>query len=271
MVGSLSAMSPKPEYLHNNWANFKDCTVVQAYPMRCPYPDELIAWLNGLIKDESKVVLELGCSTGEIARKLAPDVQRMEAVDASQAMIDLGKSLTGGDHPNLHWYCGRAEEFSFSSFYSLIIAAGSLHWMEWETLFPLMHNSLSEQGYLAIILGGGGTPHVPWQNELKELIPKYSTTHNWESFDLLESLQTEGLLDVEETFTTEPIRFEQSIQHYVEHFHSMASFSRDRMDGVRAAEFDKEVERIVTPYATRDGMLYLDVVSTAAYGKPRSL
>ena len=32
-----------------------------------------------------------------------------------------------------------------------------------------------------------------------------------------------------------------------------------------------EIKRIVTPYATKDGMLCLDVVSTAAYGRPRSL
>lgn len=86
--------------------------------------------LVGLIAGEPRTVLDLGCGTGFIARPLAPRVDRVDAIDVSEAMIEEGKRLPGGDHPHLQWIVGRAEDVALHPPYALITAGDSLHWME---------------------------------------------------------------------------------------------------------------------------------------------
>src|SRR5262245_11507173 len=71
-----------PEYA----AQFQDRSVADAYHHRPPYPDEVFAILTGLITCEPRAVLDAGCGTGDIARRLAPLVARVDAVDFSPAM-----------------------------------------------------------------------------------------------------------------------------------------------------------------------------------------
>src|SRR5439155_17899141 len=104
----------------------------EAYRSRPPYPDELFEILAGLISDEPRVVLDAGCGTGEIARPLLGRVDRVDAVDFSPAMIERGRRSPGGDHPNLRWIVGRAEDVPLAPPYALITAGASLHWMDWE-------------------------------------------------------------------------------------------------------------------------------------------
>lgn len=82
--------------------------------------------------------------------------------------------------------CQSAEEFSYPSRYSLIVAGGSLHWMDWYSVMPLMTSSLTGRGYLAIV--GGRRTDEPWASQLRELVPRYSTNQDFASYDLIEEL-----------------------------------------------------------------------------------
>jgi len=64
-----------------------------------------------------------------LARPLAPLVDRIHAVDWSAAMIEGGRRLPGGDHPNLIWTVGAAETVALVPPYGLVTAGASLHWM----------------------------------------------------------------------------------------------------------------------------------------------
>src|SRR6478736_3182355 len=113
-------MLPKPKHLEPQYgAQFQDGSVVEAYPMRPPYPPEVFQILLGVIEDEPRIVLDLGCGTGDIARNLAPHVERLDAVDPSPAMLAKARSLPGGDDPHLHWIETTAEEFDYPTRYSL--------------------------------------------------------------------------------------------------------------------------------------------------------
>jgi predicted TPR repeat methyltransferase len=63
------------------------------YPYRPPYPDEAIELLVELIRDGPRTVLDAGCGTGDLSRRLAPRVDRVDAVDASAAMLAKGRQL----------------------------------------------------------------------------------------------------------------------------------------------------------------------------------
>src|SRR5436309_15943530 len=104
------AMLPKPAHLGPAYAaQFGDAAVVAAYQHRPPYPDAVFDLLAGLIAGEPRVVLDLGCGTGDVARPLAPRVARVDAVDIAPAMLAQGRALPGGDHPHLRWILGSAE------------------------------------------------------------------------------------------------------------------------------------------------------------------
>jgi len=62
-----------------------------------------------------------------------------------------GKQLPGGDHPHLHWLCGRVEKIALKLPYALITAGVSLHWMDWQIVLPLFCELLMPGSYLAVI------------------------------------------------------------------------------------------------------------------------
>jgi SAM-dependent methyltransferase len=105
---------PKPKHLGPEYgAQFSDPSVASAYRFRPPYPDEVYTLLEGLLVDAPRLVLELGCGLGEIARRLATQTDRVDAVEPSHAMLTLARTLPGGGRQNVHWFCCTAEEFAY--------------------------------------------------------------------------------------------------------------------------------------------------------------
>lgn len=100
--------------------------MAEAYHLRPAYSPEVYHILRGLISNEMKAVLDVGCGTGKLARQLVDGTLRVDAVDFSENMIQVGKGLPNGDHPNLSWICGPVESVEFQSSYSLIVAGASL-------------------------------------------------------------------------------------------------------------------------------------------------
>src|SRR5258708_7221282 len=139
---------------------FQDENVVQAYHFRAPYPSETFAILAELIHQEPRYVLDIGCGIGNIARHLVEHVERLDAVDFSQQMIEQGKQLPHGDHPHLRWFYGRVEDVALDPPYALVTAGQSLHWMDWGIVMPRLHKVLMEGGYLALV--ESRTTPDPW-------------------------------------------------------------------------------------------------------------
>ena len=132
---------PKPKHLGPEYADqFKDQSVADAYVNYPPYTAEVFEVLESLIgglgDDEPRIVLDIGCGTGTstLARRtawtldvgqgtcphrklrgpvppVAAFVERVDAVDQSAAMIDIGRARDGGDRPNIRWVCQSAEDF----------------------------------------------------------------------------------------------------------------------------------------------------------------
>jgi ubiquinone/menaquinone biosynthesis C-methylase UbiE len=137
-------MNPKPSHLGLKYAEqFKDLSLVEVYHYRRPYPDEAINKLVALVTDEPRTILDVGCGTGDLARRLVNQVDRVDAVDFSAPMIEKGRMLPGGDHPRLNWIYGRVEEITLQPPYALITAGESLHWMAWEIVLPRFQRILT--------------------------------------------------------------------------------------------------------------------------------
>ena len=129
-------MQPKPEHFGASFAEaFNDQRVVDAYKYRPPYPNEVFDILSGLIIDVPRAVLDVGAGSGDIARQLVDKVERVDAVDFSLHMIEMGKRLSNGNHPHLQWIYGKVEDVPLSPPYALITAGSSIHWTEWSVAF----------------------------------------------------------------------------------------------------------------------------------------
>ena len=94
-------MQPKPAFLGQQTASaFQEESVVEAYQQRPPYPDSVFDILGSLVADEPYHVLDVGCGTGFIARRLVGRVTHIDAVDISPLMIEQGKRLPQGNAPS---------------------------------------------------------------------------------------------------------------------------------------------------------------------------
>jgi SAM-dependent methyltransferase len=258
-------MLPKPAHLGPNYAaQFQDAAVVEAYPSRPPYPEAVFDLLESLAV-EPAIALDAGCGTGDIARRLAQRMRRVDAVDISAAMIAMGQRLPGGDAANLRWQQAPIEEATLSGPYGLIVTGESLHWMDWERALPTLASALTHSALLVIV--EREEQPSPWSADLLRLIVRYTTNKEFQPYDLVEELERRGLFAPVGTTRTAPEPFQQSVGDYIESIHSRNGFSRDRMPPADAAAFDAAVAALLAPHAP-DGTVALRIAAQLHWGRP---
>ncbi len=260
----------KPEYFGEPFASrFQSASVAERYAHRPPYAPEAFTVLRSLITDTPRIILDAGCGTGKIAKGLASTVERVDAVDCAEEMIQVGKSSFHGSVPQIHWICSALETAPLSPPYALITAGESLHWFDWQVVFPLFARLLTPHGFLAVVTGAEAS-HPPWQAVRKQIIQTYSTNPLYTPFDTVGYLTEAGVLTVHGEQTTTPIVFTQTVDEYIRSEHSRSSLSYEAMGADSAAQFDADMRKMFTPYQ-RDGALQYEICTTIVWGKPHAL
>lgn len=240
--------------------------VAEAYQHRPPYPADVFAILHGLITDEPRIVLDLGAGEGALARPLAPLVDRVDAVDVSEAMIAIGRDRPGGRHSHLRWIHGAAEAADLKGPYALVTAGACLHWLDWEPLMARLRPELAANAMLAAV--EHDIDNVPWHGELVEIIRRHSRSPGFNpAYSAIEEMGRQGYLAISGREETAPASFEQDIESYVEQFHSRASLAREHMTREEIEAFDEAIIRLVEPWAAR-GVLSMKVVARVTWGRP---
>jgi SAM-dependent methyltransferase len=243
---------------------FADDDVVAAYHLRPPYPEETIAKLVELARGGA--VLDAGCGTGELARRLAPSVERVDALDVSAAMLVEGQTLPGADAPNMRWLHGSVEEAQLAEPYALAVAGDSVHWFDWPTALPRLRNALGGDGLLAIV-------HRDWLRDERardRLRPVYSR-HSWNPdfapLDPIEELERRRLFIKAGEHVSAPAPWRPTLDEIVDCHFSMSGFARSRLED--SESFAREVREAVTATLTpTDGRYELDVIGTIIWGVP---
>ena len=204
--------STRPRQYWDDYASrFKNRSLAETYELRPPYPEETYRILLNLLGESRGRVLDVGCGPGKIARALVNHVEDIDAVDFSQEMIRVGKSLRNGDHPNLRWIRGSVETVQLYPPYDMVTAGASIHWMEWNVVFPRFKEMLTTDGYL-VIIDGDCPVGAPWHEAELSLIHAYSTNRHHESIDLIQELVDRRHLQLIGDKRTAPVDFSQSLK-----------------------------------------------------------
>ena len=271
--GTNTSSASRPWHLAREYAEqCQDGSVVDAYHLRPFYPEETFSLLAGLCDPKCRRVLDVGCGTGEIARRLAPCVDAVDALDLAPAMLAKGKVSLGGGAPNLRWILGEAESAAVNPPYGLITAASSLHWMEWSVVLPRFEEILTPDGVLAIVFEHASGPPEPYGNRLGKLILDSLTDRgipHREPWDLIEELTERQLFVVNGEAMTESVFQEQPVDDYIESIHARTNFSRERMGTESAADFDSRAKQILLT-ACPTGSLTMSVQMKVVWGRPSS-
>jgi SAM-dependent methyltransferase len=237
---------PKPAHLGPRYAaQFEDESVALAYHTRPSYPGELFSILESLMPPGPRSVLDLGCGTGDAALGLAGCVERVDAVDPSRAMLRVARGRPGA--ARVRFVESSAETFRPETRYSMIVAAESLHWMEWRLVFEWLPQALQPGAVLCLVSGRELQP-VPWQRELGALLGGYSTNREYRPYDLVLELASRGLFAELGRRETSAMACEQSLDDYVESFHTRNGFSRQRMTAEAARAFDEALRRLAVTH-----------------------
>jgi SAM-dependent methyltransferase len=256
-------VQPKPRGLTRPYADqFGDASVVAAYATRPPYPATLDPLFVELAGGPAAHVLDLGCGTGELARRLAPQVGAITAVDQAEAMLARARALPGGDAPNLTWLAGRVEDIALAGPFTSALAAESFHWFDWPALSGRLMGWLPSR---RLILAERQEAPKPWSDPLAALIARFSTNREFEAYDLVDELTSRRLFVVEGRMA-ERVAVAQSIDDYVTSLHSRNGLSRDRMTTDAASAFDDAVRAAVAPHAT-DGIVSVSSATRVVWGR----
>jgi SAM-dependent methyltransferase len=262
-------MPLKPKQWSREYANiFQDPSVVAAYAYRPAHPPETFTFLAGLLSPTapSQTVLDAGCGTGFIARTLAPYVDRVEAIDISPGMIAAGQALPGGADPRIVWSVGSLETAPLQGPYALIVAGDSIHWLDWETIFPRFRAHLVPDGYLALV-SVGNLPN-PWDKSVGAILAQYSLNRDFQPYTMrtvAAELESRGLFRLAGSHETASIPFRQPVHDWVESYHARNGLSLDRMESVAVTACDERLRQTIMPYCS-DGIVEQQIFATILWG-----
>jgi len=253
-----------PQFDAEHARRWHDRDAAESYRFRYTYPPETFEILLSLIAGPTgAAVLDVGCGTGNIARPLAPQVRRVDAVDFAAEMVSVGRGLPGGAHPHIRWQVARAEEAVLDPPYALIVGGQSLHWMDWRTIMPRFAAALSPGGVLAVVSVVQADVQ-PWDAAVKKIVDRYSTYTEYIPFDMIPAWEGAGLFRQIGERRTAPALFEQPVEEFIAGWHAASHLTRAHID---AASFDAEVRAVMRTFCP-GGIASRPLVGHVLWGKP---
>lgn len=245
---------------------FASETVAARYHLRPTYPAETFDILRSLVPHTTSLLLDIGCGTGNIARNLTSNFSRIDAVDSSLSMLEQGQQLHNGDSPKIRWMHSLAEDFHAEEPYDLITAGESLHWFDWNIVFPKFARILTSNGVLAV-LHNSYASDTPWHNDYLQVVKRYSNSQAYVSLDLQDRLDQHAAFQLLGVRKTAEVHVQQHLNDFINAQHARSSLSLESMSAEQAEHFQTDMLAALLPYA-KDSILTYGISCEIIYGKP---
>ncbi len=147
---------------------------------RQSYPNEIVQLIvkTAELRTGSSV-LEIGCGTGQLTRRLAGRGLDITAIDIGPAMV-TGAMRNVAD-PKVAFQVSSFEDFPASQDFDLIVSATAFHWVDPDLGLAKAARLLRPSGWLAL-LTTGERYHEPLRSGLRQLWAKYNPSQaTWAS------------------------------------------------------------------------------------------
>ncbi|MBV9419134.1 MAG: class I SAM-dependent methyltransferase [Alphaproteobacteria bacterium] len=251
--------------------HFAAASVARNYVHRPPYSPQVYDTLMSLLPPSSDAVLDAGCGPGKIALGLRERVGRIDAVDPSAEMLEVGRGLPGGDDPNICWIEAKIEDAPLAPPYGLIVCGVSFHWMDADVALTRFAQSLAPGGAFALV-GGDAPANSAWWAEERAIYTDVIIRLQGKPPEFADAPLAKPLLENPRfrrngVRVTEPFTIRQTIADYIACQHSRATFSYDFMGPELSAEFDGRLTAMLARHA-RDGVLEYAVQTRVEWGLP---
>jgi SAM-dependent methyltransferase len=236
-------VEPKPQGWDVRYASvFQEADVVASYPNRPPYPQETIDELARLA--ERGAVVDAGCGTGEIARRLAPLVDRVDAVDVSAPMLELARALPEAER--VRWVHGRIEDAQLDPTYDLVVAGDSVHWFDWDVALPRIFELAPR---FAIVRRDWFRGNDDVVARLRPVWAAHGWNKDFRPLDPIVELERRGLLRVVSTYESPTETWRPTQDEIVGLHFSQSGFARERLADPDAFDSDLREALGPEPYA----------------------
>jgi SAM-dependent methyltransferase len=272
----FSKWSRTTDQKRNFGHRFSAARMAANYRFRPPYPAEVYDTLLELLCGHPRIILDAGCGTGKITLGLIDRIDRADAVDPSDAMLLVARSLPGAASAKIRWIHAAIEDAPLAPPYGLIVAASSIHWMDLDRTLPRFADALADGAMLAV-LDGDAPVDAPWAREETAFMIDFVAAREgqrpqwWKSVSerFAEPVMTHPMFERVGYRITAPVAYSQSIADYLRCQHSRATWSEDHLGERASAEFDAAITAILSSHA-RDGILTFNVQTRIEWGRVRS-
>lgn len=113
---------------------------------RPTYPNELIDFINSLVKNKNNV-WDCGTGSGQLAEKLSTSFEKVFATDISKSQLDNAIKKE-----NIFYSVQSAEKTNFDDkYFDLITVAQAIHWFNFDEFYNEVKRTLKDDGFFAII------------------------------------------------------------------------------------------------------------------------
>jgi ubiquinone/menaquinone biosynthesis C-methylase UbiE len=174
----------KPEgSFHATWDPKNTFTGTARYYARYRpgYPPGVIRTLGKRFAlNKGSRVIDLGCGTGQIAIKLAPEVGKIIAIDPQEEMLEEGrKKAARRKITNISWLTGESTDLPFLvkpyGEVDLTVIARAFHWMDHTKVLADINHLTRPGGGIAVVGDHGPLdgPEIVWKEVIKATIKEW--------------------------------------------------------------------------------------------------
>ncbi len=204
------------------------------------------------VSRESKLLLDLGCGTGDLTKKIADLGFAVKGIDQSADMIKKAKEKYG----NINFAAGDIREIDFHEEVDVVFSNATFHWIkETEELMANIWRTLKPKGELIFEMGGAGNIKIILEGIYQALeyfnFPQNKKNNPWRFLspeDLTEILKKQGFVIHQMDYFERPTELEQGERGLENWLMMFASFFFDNFQQATLKEAIAYIEEKTKPF-----------------------